>query len=268
MTFQKYFDIVVHMANNTNKEVKPDIKSIDYNKGEIIMTIPVTVTGGKFRFYDEDGNNIKPCKEGFTASGDFCEWQIGHDAIAKDEKAKRSTLRDCSFRASNKKNKVLYELAEFVYYFRQFGFITNDDLTNMLTEFENIPTECFISESPEFAICYGDEKDVSISDIDGYCKERIHKDWMCPLDFGWWIDIKVDKRQKATGVQPMLYLCIPVKELNKTLIGRKAETNEVIDFVINEKMVNNFMRCMKLLGYLSPNNNFDARQIIKSILNN
>ena len=184
--------------------MQTDIKSIDYDKGEIVMSIPVTVTGGKFRFYKEDGSNIRPCSEGFTASGDYCEWQIGHDAIAKDEKAKRSTLRDFTFKAWNKKDKVLYELAEFVYYFRQFGYVSNDELKDMLNELENIPNKCFISESPEFAIRSGDEKDIEIGGIKGSNKERIHKDCSFPLDFDWWIDVKIDKRQKATGVQPML----------------------------------------------------------------
>lgn len=248
--------------------MQTDIKAIKSDKGEIVMSIPVTVTGGKFRFYKEDGSNIRPCSEGFTTSGDYCEWQIGHDAIAKDEKAERSTLRDFTFKAWNKKDKVLYELAEFVHYFRQFGFVTNDELKDMLNELENIPNECFISESPEFAIRSGVEKDIEIGGIKGSNKERIHKDCSFPLDFGWWIDVKIDKRQKATGVQPMLYVCIPIDKLDESLVGRKAISKEIVDFTINKEMVNNFMCCMKLLGYLSPGNNFDARQIIKTILEN
>ena len=250
------------MKNNT------DIKTVDYSKKEIVMSIPVTVTGGKFRFYKENGSNIRPCGEGFTTSGDFCEWQIGHDAIANDEKAERSTLRDFTFKAWNKKDKVLYELAEIVYYFRQFGYVSNDELKDILNELESIPNDKFISESPEYAIRTGKESEIEIGDIKGSSKERIHKDCLFPLDFGWWIDVKIDKRQKATGVQPMLYVCIPIDKLNESLAGRKATKKEIIDFTINKGMVNNFMCCIKLLGYLSIGNNFDAREIIKTILEN
>ena len=138
----------------------------------------------------------------------------------------------------------------------------------MLTELESIPSDEFISESPEYAIRKGKESEIEIGGLKGSNRERIHKDCKFPLEFGWWIDVKVDKRQKAPGVQPMLYVCIPVDKLEKSLVGRKAESKEIVNFTINKDMVSNFMCCIKLLGYLSVGNNFDARQIIKTILEN
>ncbi|MCQ2741543.1 MAG: R.Pab1 family restriction endonuclease [Alphaproteobacteria bacterium] len=82
-------------------------------------------------------------------------------------------------------------------------------------------------------------------------------------------EIKITEKQYAIGVQPMLYLCFPITELENSekLLGRTAKTKETANFVINKENISVFLEMLKLFGTLSKNHNKDIISIINVILN-
>jgi hypothetical protein len=82
-------------------------------------------------------------------------------------------------------------------------------------------------------------------------------------------EIVIKEKQRAIGVQPMLYLCFPITELKSTntLIGRKAEKNEKADFILCKKNYRILLKLLHLFGMLSINHRKDVLSIINICLN-
>ena len=67
----------------------------------------------------------------------YIEW--GYDVDKSDKKKLAlSTLQDIEFVGANGKTKALYELSEYLYYFTQWGIITESEIINLLTFLQNI----------------------------------------------------------------------------------------------------------------------------------
>ncbi|WP_231944795.1 MULTISPECIES: hypothetical protein [Helicobacter] len=91
-------------------------------KGRICVEIPLTTQSGKIRikirnsFY-EYGIPTATRQIPFSQKH-YIEWQIGYDVDKSDkEKLALSTLQETHFVGANEKNKALYELSEYLYYF-------------------------------------------------------------------------------------------------------------------------------------------------------
>ena len=81
-------------------------------------------------------------------------------------------------------------------------------------------------------------------------------------------EITIREKQKAIGVQPMLYLCFPITELQTSanLIGRITQVNETAQFVIDKNNYRIVIEMIKVFGMLSPSHHKDILEILKSIL--
>ncbi len=55
-----------------------------------------------------------------------------------------STLQETHFVGPNGKNKTLYELSEYLYYFVQWGIINKAEIENLCTFLQNLKNEDFI----------------------------------------------------------------------------------------------------------------------------
>ena len=81
-------------------------------------------------------------------------------------------------------------------------------------------------------------------------------------------EIKITEKQRAVGVQPMLYFCFPITKLKEILIGRSASQNEKGTFVINKNNISVFLELLKIFGVLSISHKNDVLSILNVILNN
>ena len=81
-------------------------------------------------------------------------------------------------------------------------------------------------------------------------------------------EITIREKQRAVGIQPMLYLCFPITELqaSENLIGRIAERKETAQFVIDKSNYKMVIEMVKVFGMLSPSHHTDILEILKSIL--
>ena len=90
-------------------------------------------------------------------------------------------------------------------------------------------------------------------------------------DFGEYeiiAEITIREKQRAVGVQPMLYFCIPISELkaDTPLLGRTAERNETAQFEFSETNYRVVFEMVKVFGILSVSHQEDILRIIQKLL--
>ncbi|WP_283524583.1 R.Pab1 family restriction endonuclease [Helicobacter pylori] len=116
---------------------------IDDSKKAIEVSIPLTSISGKVRVkirhaFSDYGISTATRKIPFSLKH-YVEWQIGYDVPIKDkEKFELTTLKDekYHFLGANNKVKTLYELSEIIYYAKQLGLISLENLENTLKYLE------------------------------------------------------------------------------------------------------------------------------------
>ncbi len=116
---------------------------IDDDKKAIEVSIPLTSISGKVRVkirhaFSDYGISTATRKIPFSLKH-YVEWQIGYDVPIKDkEKFELTTLKDekYHFLGANNKVKTLYELSEMIYYAKQLGLISLENLENTLKYLE------------------------------------------------------------------------------------------------------------------------------------
>lgn len=249
---------------------------IDKINKKLFIQIPLTNGTGKTRikqrsFFNQYGIPVSTRSVPFTQSC-YVEWQIGYDVVKSDtEKLNLTTLKDFNFIGANGKNKTLYELSEYIYYFHKWNIITKKQLEDIKSFLSNLKEKDFVDNPNNFAIDRTEPVNKNVLGIDFYYTQvkypmLIHK-------FGEYeilTEIKITEKQYAIGVQPMLYFCFPITELRTdiNLIGRIANQRETAKFVIDKNNINIFLEMLKIFGILSKAHNQDILTIINTIINN
>lgn len=241
----------------------------------IIVSIPLTTQSGKIRvkernsFY-EYGLPVATRQISFSQKH-YIEWQIGYDVDKNDrEKFNLSTLQNSEFIGANGKKKALYELSEYLYYFTQWGIIDETEIESLYAFLSNIKNDDFIDSREDLQIFRSHPKEKQILDIAFYISEVKY-----PLlvhqfgNFDILVEIIIKEKQRAIGVQPMLYVCFPIVELepknNKTFLGRVAEVKEYGILSLDSSHKAFLLECFKIFGILSKNHNYDTLQILQTI---
>lgn len=243
----------------------------DKENKKILADIPLTRHSGKIRiksrsmFYEYGEPHATRSKP--LTQNNYVEWQIGYDLEYKERDG--SSLPHISFIAYNGKKKVLYELSEYLYYFYSWNVITLSDLKVILEFLSGLKEENLLSNHPDCQITrtHPIEKQINNTTFLGMTlkyPQLVYK-------FGKYeilAEITIKEKQRAIGVQPMLYLCFPVTELqvNENLIGRIAQKEEIAQFVIDKSNYSIVIEMVKVFGMLSPSHHKDILEIIKSIL--
>lgn len=82
------------------------------------------------------------------------------------------------------------------------------------------------------------------------------------------IEISIQKQQSASGVQPMIYFCIPIKSFTNfsEITGRSSVANDKLIYAVSKSNVQNLIYLMKIFGMASKRHNHDIVQIVQTIL--
>lgn len=245
-----------------------------FEDNKIFIEIPLTAQSGKARvktrnsFY-EYGLPTATRQIQFSQKH-YIEWQIGYDADKSDnEKMNLTSLKTTEFIGANGKKKALYELSEYLFYFTKFGIIKINEINDILKFLENIDSSDFLDS--QFQILRSHPIQQNILGIDFYCSEVKYP--LLVHQFGSFdilIEIIIKEKQRAIGVQPMLYVCFPITELkpavNKPdLIGRVADSKECAYLILDSKNKQFLLEAFKIFGILSESHNYDIRQILELI---
>ena len=245
-----------------------------FEDNKIFIEIPLTAQSGKARvkirnsFY-EYGLPTATRQIPFSQKH-YIEWQIGYDADKSDnEKINLTSLKNTEFIGANGKKKALYELSEYLFYFTKWGIIRINEINDILKFLENIDSSDFLDS--KFQILRSHPMQRDILGIDFYCSEvkyplLVHKFG----SFDILIEIIIKEKQRAIGVQPMLYVCFPITELKPTnnkssLLGRVAESKERAYLILDSKDKQFLLETFKIFGILSESHNYDIRRILELI---
>lgn len=242
----------------------------DEKNKRIHVDIPLTTHSGKIRIksrniFSEYGithaTRSKP-----LGQNNYVEWQIGYDL--EDKKKNESSLAHISFTAYNGKKKVLYELSEYLFYLFLWDMITYSEIKKTIEFLSNLEEGNLLSNHPDCNITrtHPVEKQINHTTFYGMTlnyPQLVYK-------FGIYeiiAEITIREKQRAIGVQPMLYLCFPITELqvSENLIGRTAKVKELAQFVIDKSNYKIVMEMVKIFGMLSPSHHKDILEILKAV---
>ncbi|MDR3208396.1 MAG: R.Pab1 family restriction endonuclease [Rickettsiales bacterium] len=250
------------------------IRKINESGKELAIAIPLTKGTDKTRikkrgFFNEYGLPVSTKTEPFSLDC-YVEWQIGYDVVVSDaEKLERTTIKDKVFTGANGKDKTLYELSEYIYYFHKWGVVSKKQLLELKNFLAKLGESDFIDDPNNFAIERSQPVERKVLDIVfAYTQVKypmlIHRFG----DYEILTEIKITEKQYAIGVQPMLYFCFPITELKSAnpIIGRTAETKETADLIIDSSNIDIFLKMLKIFGVLSPSHNQDTLTIIDKII--
>jgi hypothetical protein len=239
----------------------------------ISVAIPLTANSGKIRIknrsiLNEYGITFATKQTPFKLSN-YVEWMIGYDVIKKDTtKLSETTLPETKFTGANTEIKALYELSEYIYYFKKWNIITEKDLTDIENYLNSIIDDNLLDNNAELKISRDNFSEKTINGIK--FKHTLVKYPLLVKEFGNFeiiSEIKITEQQRAMATQPMLYLCFPITELraDSTLVGRTAEAKELAYFDITKDNVAVFLEALKMFGILSESHKHDVLEIIKII---
>ena len=236
---------------------------------DICLIIPAT-NAGKFRF--KKRKNRLDFGETFSTrelpfdDQTYLEWQIGYDVTVKDvEKGKKGTsLTTKYFIGSNGKKKYPYELSEIFYKSMELGFISKEEVQNLLKEICGYKS--FIDEK---AITVERHSKITINGLNfEETSIKLPTFFMVETVDGTQIEVSIQKQQYASGVQPMVYFCIPLKAFNNSsaFYGKSSVSDDCLEYIINKTNVLNLIYMMRVFGMASKRHNHDVIKILEILL--
>ena len=82
------------------------------------------------------------------------------------------------------------------------------------------------------------------------------------------IEIIIKEKQKAIGIQPMLYLCIPLKLVEEypKIENKLAETKQKATYLITKNNFQFVIETIKIFAILSRKHQRDIVNILRTIL--
>jgi hypothetical protein len=235
-----------------------------------VLLIIAATNAGKFRFKKRqnrlDFGETFSTREGIFDDQTYLEWQIGYDVPINDVEAgkKETKLTSKHFIGSNGKTKYPYELSEIFYKAMILKFVSIEEVKNLLKEIRNYNS--FIDEK---AITVEHHSRLSLNGIKfEETSIKLPTLFMIETPDDTQIEVSIQKQQYATGVQPMVYFCIPLKAFNNSakLKGKSSTSGDKLEYVINKTNVLNLICLMKVFGMASKRHNHDVAEILKILL--
>jgi len=244
---------------------------MDYviNENNILLKIPAN-NAGKFRFKKRknrlDFGETFSTRECPFDEQTYLEWQIGYDVPTKDvEKGKKGTkLTSKHFVGSNGKEKYPYELSEIFFKAMELKFITKKEVEKLLNEIKDYKS--FIDEK---VITVERHSRLTINGVNfEETSIKLPTLFMIETLDETQIEISIQKQQYATGIQPMVYFCIPLRAFKNSseLLGKSSVSGDKLVYVINKANVLNLIFMMKVFGMASKRHNQDIVKILEILL--
>lgn len=225
--------------------------------------IPLTITGSKIRIkerlaFSDYGLTIAPTKT-ILSPKHYIEWQIGYDNIVENNE---------HFIGANGKKKQIYELSEFLLFGLKNFLISKNEILDLKNFIEK--NKVFVENTQEIQRTNFIKE--NLAGIE-FLKSKVsypllvhqfqNKDVLC--------EIIVREKQRAVGVMPMLYFCVPMSALydrngTQNFIGREVKSKELGYLYIEKNNISIFVQMFKIFGILSANHKHDCLEILKYIL--
>ncbi|GAA7430415.1 R.Pab1 family restriction endonuclease [Helicobacter pylori] len=245
----------------------------NYDKNVIEVSIPLTSISGKVRVkirnaFSDYGISTATRKIPFS-SRHYVEWQIGYDVPIKDkEKFELTTLKDekYHFLGANNKVKTLYELSEIIYYAKQLGLISLENLENTLKYLEK--QKQFIEDN--FMITRERFRSHQFGGMNFKFSHISYPLLIHSFNDNQLSEMVIREQQYGSKTQAMLYFCFSILELKTAtpLLNRTAALKEHALLIIHKTNALMFLETLKIFGLLSQVHHNDMLKILEKILQN
>jgi len=235
----------------------------------ILLTISAT-NAGKFRFKKRknrlDFGEIFSTRKFPFDDQTYLEWQISYDVPVRDiGKGKKETkLKSKHFVGSNGKEKYPYELSEIFFEAMELKLITKKEVEHLLNEIKAYKS--FIDEK---SIAVEHHSKLTMNGINfEETSIKLPTLFMIETLDETQIEVSIQKQQYASGVQPMVYFCIPLKAFKNSskLHGKSSVSGDKLVYVISKANVLNLVYMMKVFGMASKRHNYDVVKILETLL--
>jgi len=236
---------------------------ISTENGRLIIRLPLTNPTGKIRVKRRSqisnyGVPVATRETSFT-NEDYVEWQISY---ATQNPPETSKVEDIIIN----NEQIGFELTKLLYEGSILGIISSEEFNEM---------EGFISDVRPIDTLEENEKIIrenKLQEIKGGFKKFEEK---TPVfikkndENGYFVEIILKHKQRAVGLQAMVYLCIYIEKLvdkdEKSLIGRSANTKEFgeIEITIENKEV--IKDVVKAFAIASQEHKRDILSILRQV---
>lgn len=237
------------------------------NGNEILLKIPAN-NSGKYRFKKrknrfEFGKTFSTRKDVFD-NDVYLEWQIGYDVTVKDHNGtnKKTRLSSHSFVGDNKKEKYPYELSEILYEAMKIDLIDEKGLRSLFDEISKY--KVYIDEKH---ITVQHDSQITFNEIAFEEVSILLPTLLAETLDNTQIEISIQKQQYASGVQPMLYFCIPFHCFKnyKEFLNKSSVKGDELLYIIDKSNISNILMMMRISGMTSKRHNYDIKQIIRTL---
>ncbi len=238
--------------------IRPATNHIDV---ELPLTAITSKVRPKERGEDGSGHPIAPTKTKL-GKGYYLEWQIGYDTPDKTT----PQLADGVVFKRKGETKYGYELSTILLEASRRGVVKDAQLRSLQTALTNQTSTIEEGErvvvekvaSPEGSLPPGFQRAVERSPQ--FLKESVHGT----------VQIQLKEKQRAVGVQAMLYVCLPMDQVLR-LDGTPrpagpARTKERVLYRFDSESIGLLLDVVRAFGMASKQHNEDLRQILGLIL--
>ncbi|GHV11025.1 restriction endonuclease [Fibrobacterales bacterium] len=207
------------------------------------------------------------------SQSNYIEWQIGYDTLANSENAKLTTLNKKHFLFENYKGetKYPYELSEILYYAFENKLIAIKDIRRVYDEIKAVAETKLLDVIDSMRISRTNPLETNINGVDFYEMKVSYQ--LIVHKFGKY-DIYAEvinrEKQRAVGVQPMLYVCIPLSLLDysEPKFGRATTIKECAKWHITKDEGELALELFRIFGMLSSKHKSDTLAIMKVLFGN
>ncbi|MCW7078574.1 MAG: R.Pab1 family restriction endonuclease [Canidatus Methanoxibalbensis ujae] len=236
---------------------------IEVGKGKLIVKLPLTNPTGKIRVKRRGktsnyGIPIATRKEVFKEI-DYVEWQISY---ATDNPPVESKVEDIKLNG-----QVGFELTKLLCEGIKIGILSNNDIREMETFIKDIKKEDTLEENEEilregtkYEVKGGFQKFIEKSPL--FIKNNAEK--------GYFVEIILKHKQRAVGLQAMVYLCIYINQLKdgggKLLMGRTARPREFGILEITSENKEIIIDIVKAFAIASCQHRNDIQSILQQVV--
>ena len=234
-------------------------------------SIPLT-SQGKFRLkkrndIQEFGTGFAP-SENIMTSDSYLEWQIGYDTvIGKGQKETRLNKEGFEFIGANGKRKYPYELSEIMFYMCRNNVFKDGDVKDLIARIVSID-DFFKDRFSIKAIKQAPSQHNQVKFLTSSTSlptfiTRIEGSEML-------IEIMIQKQQYATGIQPMLYLIVPVTAFDNSqdVVNHTSVATPYGVVSFGDKNRNVIRALFTCFGMLSSDHKHDVIEILRIIQKN
>lgn len=83
------------------------------------------------------------------------------------------------------------------------------------------------------------------------------------------MEIVVKEKQKAIGIQPMLYLCLPLKLMEEfsELEGKTVNSKQKASYLVHKSNFKFIIETIRIFAILSKKHHRDILNILRAVLN-